>query len=438
MSRGIVAAILLTSALQAHGQLDQALRDLAANPTQAAVGDTIAVICPDQRITSDDFQARCTEIVLEAIAEVPQDVAGAQDGLQAMGAEEDTVLGTLQIDVDQGQVETIQSRLSKIRGGIRVANLDLTVDGHSLASSGAPRRGTAAGEGSGGWSIFANFGYATGDRKNTVLESGFDFDTYSITGGADYMVGSDTVLGLAGGYSNNSADLDNNGGDVDSDGYTIMGYASYFPSQNAHIDGIISYSDTSFDQNRAVRYILGTTNVNQIAISSTDSQDLVFQVSGGYDWFKERLTYGVYGRFEWARTDIDGFQERMSNSTANGNGLAIVIDDQDFTSVPLTFGARIGHEFQVGGQSWLPEVYAEYTHEFDNDNKPVIGYFVNDPSKTRFVLPTDSTDRDYMTVGVQASTAFSNSGSAYLLYETLLFHEYLNVHSFEAGLRFQF
>ena len=144
------------------------------------------------------------------------------------------------------------------------------------------------------------------------------------------------------------------------------------------------------------------------------------------------------GRFEWARTDLDGFQEQMSNATTAGNGLALVIDDQKFTSVPLTLGLRIGHEVNLAGQSWLPEIYAEYTHEFDNDNQPVVGHFVSDPSKTRFVLPTDETDRDYMTVGVQASTAFSEGGAAYLLYETLLFHRYLNVHSFEAGLRFQF
>ena len=77
-------------------------------------------------------------------------------------------------------------------------------------------------------------------------------------------------------------------------------------------------------------------------------------------------------------------------------------------------------------------------HEFDNDNDPITGRFLDDVTRTQFRLPTDSPDRDYGQIGIGVVGDFGDGWSGHAQYQGLIGYSDLTVHAFEVGLRVEF
>lgn len=449
----------LLGVANAQGLFSQDLRDAGANAPQAAVGLVIGDICPrglglagaGTPITLDaDLQARCTEVVVAGVpglmGGVP-DIPATQDALQEMAPEEDHVVRASEGGTTESSGEAIGDRLANVRAG-RAASTSfaLSIDGQPVTSD--PNAGIEAGGSAGdgleldGWGFFVDVGFATGDKDATSLESGFDMDAIQVTFGADYVVSNQWILGAAVGYLNVDADLDNNGGDLESDAWSVYGYGSYYPTDALHFDFILGYGQNEIDQARNIRYTIGNgagglTTVNQTAFSDTDSDELSARLSAGYDFFRGDWVYGPYARLSYAEVDIDGFRETI-NGTAAGTGLAVQMDDQDFTSVPLTLGLQASTSIDAGGATLYPQAYLEYIREFQNDSEDITGHFVGDPTQTKFFLPTDRPDRNVYGAGIGVVADFGAGKSGHLAYQTLLGHKDLTLHAVEVGFRLQF
>lgn len=433
----LTASCLYIFAHFAHAQspIEGVLQNEAQTPPQHAMAELIEDICP-LGVVGVDLQARCDEVVVEILR--GGDVTGARDGLQSMANEEGAVIASTEVDASNIQMETVNGRLGGGRsGGATTVTLEFNGDQWLY---GAPT-GLAAGDtGTSGLSLFVNISYGTGDRDTTPRETGFDLDSWGVTGGIEYLLSDVALLGLAVGYTNIDSDLDGNSGSLNSDNYSVLGYASYYPSDNSYLNAILGYSNTEHDQNRTVAYsitsIFGPTVVNQTALSDTESDELLFSLSGGYDFYRNGWSFGPYGRFDHADTDIDGYRERMANPAAAGSGLALAIEDQQFTSNTLALGAQATHTIQTGWGYLYPQINLEWVHEFDNDAEDIVAVFVDDPTATRLFLDTDPPDRDYGNVGVGVIAAFRGGHSAYARYQGLIGYSDLDLHVFEVGLRF--
>ena len=433
----------------ANGGGGPTLRAAGQTPPQQVTGELIGIICPaSPSILGSDLQARCDEIAVGIIG--GGDISGGLAGLQGMAAEENSAVQTTEVDASAAQTDELRERLEQRRkeDEEKESAFNVTVDGRRLTASDlfdTPRGGGASADyaGSGRWGVFLNGNFGLGDKDSTARESGFDLNSYGVTGGVDYKLTVQSIVGLAVGYTTQDVDLDRNGGKVDTDGVSVSLYGGYYPSAQSYVNAIVSYAASNHDQERTVAYQIaalpgGTTTVNQRALSETDSNEIAGSVEAGYDFYRDRWVLTPYGRFNVAHTEIDGFTERMSSPTAPGSGLALQIDEQDFTSITAAIGGRVATAIATNSFDLFPQAGVEYVHEFDNDNEDTTGRLVDDRSGSTFLLPTDEPDRNYGNVSAGLTADFRNGWTAHALYQGLIGYSDLNVHAFEIGARLDF
>ncbi len=107
-----------------------ALTEVARNPTQRAMAQTLGRICQSGQ-ASADLQARCSEMLIH-VGTQPGSVANI---LQQVAPEEFATQGRLSIEAGSRQVSNISTRLMALRSGatgFRVENLKINVDGQTV------------------------------------------------------------------------------------------------------------------------------------------------------------------------------------------------------------------------------------------------------------------------------------------------------------------
>ncbi len=442
--RTTVLAIMLPFATAAGGtELDpiqqlvtDSLLATSDTPVQESLARTIGIICPlgvlnSQGTDGQDLQARCNEIAGASLAGPAGDAQGARDGLQAMAPEEDAAIASLEVDASSGHVDSIGGRLANVRGATPGAVVQRTGSGFQWNS-------LAAGDDAASrWGFFVNGLYNLTDRDATLRESGFEADDYGVTVGADYAFSDTFVFGLAFGYRDSDADIDGNGGNLESDSLSVFGYWSFY-SGDWYTDVMVGYTDSDHDQARNTIYAIGATTVNNSALSSTQSDEISASIAVGRNYGYNRWTLTPYGRFEFADTNIDGFSERMSAPGAAGSGFALAIDEQDVQSLTMTFGGTATTEVQTPGARLYPSLTVEYVHEFDNETDPITGRFVVDPTGTTFSLLADDADENFFNIGAGVTAVLTDRTAGFIRYQGLVGYDDLAVHAFEIGLRTRF
>ncbi len=255
------------------------LVDISENEPQASIGFVIGQICPSGTVINDaDLQARCGEVAGGALSDNPTSNAA----LQAMAPEEDAVIASSQVDSGSAQIDNIGDRLSSLRGGGGGGLTFRNTSGFNWSTG-------AAGDGmSSPWGFFVNGLYVTTDRDATSRESGFKSDDFGVTAGIDYTFSERFVLGFAFGYKDSDADLDANGGDLESDSYSYFAYWSLYPNEYWYIDAMAGYTENDHEQTRNVIYTIGgpgtglgagTNTISNAALSDTDSEEFSFSVT---------------------------------------------------------------------------------------------------------------------------------------------------------------
>ncbi|MDA2919961.1 autotransporter outer membrane beta-barrel domain-containing protein [Desulfobacterota bacterium AH_259_B03_O07] len=318
--------------------------------------------------------------------------------------------------------------------------------------------------------IFLNGDFTFGDKDQTSREAGFDFNIFAITAGVDYRFTDDLFLGLALSYRYNDIDLDSNGGSLDSNGISGSVYGSYYILDKFYIDGIISLGWVDFDTKRNINYSINGSelapgelpdsliavptdevfSINQTATGDTDSIVFSFSVGTGYQFDYKGFLFGPYGRLNFTRADIDGYNESINQSgecLANGDqsgcgkGLALRFNSQDVTSLTTALGGQASYAISTPVGVIQPTALFGWIHEYENDARTISAFFVNDPTpgpQSEINLLTDNPDRNYFELGLGVSGAFARGISAFVYWETLLGLRDVTSNSFVVGLRGEF
>lgn len=344
------------------------------------------------------------------------------------------------LELSHAQFANVLTRLRHLRGGgggSGVAGLQLKIDGRWVDSNelnqllGAALGG-AAGDGEDGIAdtgrlgVYLNAGLGQGERKNSALEKGFDFDTQALTLGADYRLKDQLIVGAALGYGHTKADFEQSRDDTEVDGWSAMLYGTYYPSESLYIDGIASAGIDNFDINRFDPYS------GRIAKGDTDGHQYGLSLGGGYDFQQGRISFGPLARLTYAHVSVDGYRE----SAVDGN--EYIYEDQDADSLSSLFGGQISYVISTAYGVFIPQLMVDWTHEFKNDGKLVNSRLANDPTSTSIALKTDQPDRDYFNLGLGVSAQFAHGVSGYLFYDKLLGHEYVDSDSLQLGMRMEF
>ena len=460
----LIAVVAIGGASQqafAQNALVDALQGLATTPPETSVGTVIGIVCPEG-IAAQNLQRDCNQMAGAALSDDP--ALNSQAGNALSGVTPDQA--GLSVDAALTSVVTqtgnIGARLATLRhGAVRSSSTGLTYnfDGKTISadefaklygldpgSGGAASGDTAADFGRLG--VFVNGTFRFGNKDQTDLEAGFDFDTNGVTIGADYRVTNNLALGGAFGYMRTDVDLDAAGGSLDTNGYSFSLYGTYYPTDKFYVDGSATYGWNDFDQNRNIRYAITnsagvqTADVNQTMSTDFDGSQWDIALGTGFEVNNGAWTYGPVSRLQYINADVDGYQENASapglGPGTDGSGWTVGVDDQSFKS--LTFSMGLYATYAIS-QSWgvlLPQARFDWVHEFKGEGELVTGRFLGDPSRQSFQFPTDAADRNYYPLGVGMSAVFGEGKSAYAYYQAILGYRNLTDNTFNVGLRLEY
>ena len=175
-----------------------------------------------------------------------------------------------------------------------------------------------------------NFGKTQASR----YDSNIDFTTTGLTFGVDTMLGKKAFAGVGLGYGRDVTDIGEAGSRSEGVGYSVAAYGTYMPFKNVFIDAVVGMQDLDFDVRRAV----GTGE--NIAAGKRNGDQVFGRVATGYNLRNESLVFTPYLSYEFARTDLSGFEEAGAPASSV---LAYDRSSADFATV----GAGVTLEWDV-------------------------------------------------------------------------------------------
>jgi outer membrane autotransporter protein len=351
------------------------------------------------------------------------------------------------------QVRNLGSRISALRAGVRglsLQGLDWRIDDQSLSAAllmDAYEYGRQSGGGASEdntlltskLGVFVTGSIGTGSKEETEQESGLDFDTYGLTIGADYRVTQQFILGGALGYIDTQVELDNNPGELDTQGYSLSFYGTYYHAQNYFLDFAATYGSNNFDQTRRIVYQLdGLADVNQDLSADYNGDVYSLFIGSGYEYSHGEWALGPRLDLEYLRSNVDEFTEEASNPNEDGGGWATRISDTKQTWLTLNLGGKIAYTYSAPWGVMVPYVRLDWLHEFKDDAQTNTAHFVNDLSGNAIEITTDDPDRDYMRLRIGSTMQFQNGIASFIDYDTLLANTKWRHHYISLGLRMAF
>ncbi len=352
-----------------------------------------------------------------------------RDVLRELMPDEMLTTGRMALQMGAAQFDNLKTRMAALRGGasgVSFGGLAMRGDNGVLPLGfldtllfGANPDDEVGADFS-RWAFFLSGSFGRGDKRVTEREAGFEFDSWSITGGVDYRYSNELVLGIAAGYNSSDTDLVGNTGSLSSEAYSMSLYSTWYRQESFYLDAVLTLGRNDFDLDRSINFTLtgptGTTTYNQMASSSVDGSQTAFSLSAGRDFNRDGWTFGPYVRATLARQKIDGFTETIT-LPGSGTGLAFRVDDRSLTSRSGVLGGKVNYAMSTSWGVLLPHFQVEYQREFQDDEQDVVVRFLHDPGGTPFVLRGDAVDRDFLNIGLGLSAVFANGRSAFIFYE---------------------
>ena len=314
------------------------------DPNETAVAVVIDDVCP--RLSSatsltaaqQDLLNKCTALKSSATSS-----AQAKQALRAITGEEVGAQRTNALELSGAQYRNLGARINGLKqgaSGLQLTGLQLNIDGQEISATVLAQGiktllGAAAGdEGnelalSERWGFFANGSIGFGDQDASDKESGFDFDTRGLTAGVDYRFQDNLVAGIALGYGKSDADFHANAGNMDTDGYSVSVYGTYYSQGSYYVDGIVSYGRNDYNSSRRISYTDAGGAVNETALGDTDGKQVFVGFSTGMDFNRNGWNFGPNASLYFVDLDIDGYRE------TGAGGLDLLFKDQSSNSLNL-------------------------------------------------------------------------------------------------------
>lgn len=413
--------------------IEQLLSDITDVFARDAI-PTVADICANPPA---DLAAQCDAIIR---ARLNGDIAGATRGLRALFPEEVLSQALSANQLVATQFTNVDARMSELRGGaggFSISGLTVQVGQQSIPLSifkgfGQSEEEPAVG-GSGDlispWGGFINGTISFGDQsinaqeRNTVA----DFDSYSLTAGVDYRRSARLVFGGALGWNRFQSNLSDDGR-LDTKGWTLTTYGSWYPLERWYLDGRFSYGRLDFAMQRRI-LIPGV--VDRLAQGNTDGTQYAVALATGYHYNRGGWSITPNASLRYADTTYDPFAE--TGAGANNASFS----ENSGKSLQASFGLSISRAFSLSNGVLLPQFDISMNREMRNQNLLVEAELLGAPGNV-FRVRSDDQDRTFGSVGLGFVFVMANGRQAYLSYRELFGLDGLSRGSVNLGGRFEF
>ncbi len=327
-------------------------------------------------------------------------------------------------------------------------------DGYGIEIGGAAgdSEGTLPEEG-GRLGVYVSGLGSTAEKDETLISSAFDYDSYNLTVGADYLLDSQTVVGAAIGYGTSDTDFSNNGGDLETDTTTLSLYATRMLKDNWFLDGVIGYGDSDYTNTRNLNYTASGVTVNQSAIGEGSGDQLLLSLGVGKT-YSRGFDFDISARVNYLDATIDRFAERIQGGSSPGFGLALEIDKQEIKSVTSDINLQVSKAFSRSFGVLVPSASLSWIHEFEDGEDSLRARFLNDPFSidfsqsginaagggipTIFEVPLDDTDSNYGRVGLGLNALFPHGMTVFFNVNKTIGLDNIDQEYFTLGIRKNF
>lgn len=356
---------------------------------------------------------------LAAICAIPATSAGQSAGVTV------TMLTTQQITAEE----------RRVKERLKDARLALATGETQAASADSFQLGRLG--------LFLSGEYERFAADTSRFATGHESDTKGVTFGADYALSNSLIAGIALHVSRTTGAFEEHGGSFATDAWGGMLYASLLPLPGLFVDAAIGYAHKEYDQKRRTTYQFvraGVVNiVDGFAKGETGGDEFRTGVTTGYDVALSNVTVGPRVGVNYKQSTVEAFKEHGWQSNPQmDTGLELNYDRQHEDSLTTTLGlfASIALSTPIGVV--VPQVTAEYVHEFMRDQRVVYFHFHEDFTRTRLRFQTAPPDRDYGNVGAGVSLLFPGGLAGFVNYRALVGYSGQASHTATAGLRFAF
>ncbi|PLW81579.1 hypothetical protein CWI75_15230 [Kineobactrum sediminis] len=367
----------------------------------------------------------------------------ALDALRVITPEELAAIGKTVRVLSFSQFRNHGSRMARVREGSRgvsLAGLDLNYENSRVSGStldallqeslgmGASGDEMLAGSRLG---VFVTGDLSFGDQDRTGLESGFDFDSQTLTVGMDYRLTDNAFVGTSLSIGQAEVTFDQQQGETTTDNQALAVYGSLY-SGNGYVDGIFSYGWSDVDTERNISYQDFGGSVERTAAGSTDGSEYYVSVNAGYSFSSGALRLDPVMRFFYLDGSVDGFTE------TGAQGLNLAVSDNDFQSMTVSASGQLSYMFLPGWGVITPYLRLEYTRELEDSAAGVRYRFVNDPfADSTLQIRVDDPDTSYMVYGAGVAAQFAHGFSGFVSYQALGGYDGLSGETVSFGARWE-
>ena len=264
------------------------------------------------------------------------------------------------------------------------------------------------------WGIYTIGTGQTGDVDDTNEEIGFDFQTTGINVGADYYINKQLLAGVTLGYSSGDAELDDDGGQVDTDSLKVGVYATYFEDGSSekisgwYVNGYLGGGYNEYDFERT----LSAGTISQTATGDSKGYELNSVIGGGYDYqLGDATIVGLITSLRYDRLWVDDYSESGAGS------LDLDVDDQDLDSLRSDLGVRVAYSVvAIDDIIWHWGAQASWQHEFMDTENTVKARLVNGGSASFNTDVNQDISADTLSLGASLSGEISTQLSVGVAY----------------------
>ena len=445
---GAPAVFALNGGLSNLGGLD---------PVQQQVVEAIDELCPalaalpSPTPAEADLLARCRELTdaggidpdatVIALDELMTDVALAQ--------------GQAALLALQAQFQNLKARIAALRSGTRGTSFGgLAVNPstgpmslETLASAFTAEDEPEAPAGEAGtdfdrWGFFAAGTIGRGEQDEGSVDPAFDYDIEGLTAGFDYRKSDNLVFGGAFGYTRQDTALPDHGGSVDTTGWTLSGYGTWYTKDSWYADGVVTFGRNDYDLVRHIDYTVplaggGTRTIAQTARANAAGDLLQGAFTFGRDFNRGALGIGPYAKLLYTRVSLDAIEEQLDAGEL-GHGLGLRVEERELTSLASVIGGKLTYTHSTDWGVLMPHLQLEWEHEFKDDPQAIEARFLHDPTSTPMFVRGDAIDTDYFRLGLGLSMVLSRGRSGFLYYEQVLSRDGVSQYNLALGLRLEF
>ena len=273
------------------------------------------------------------------------------------------------------------------------------------------------------WMRAMGFG---GDERQHNGYTGLDYQGGGVAFGIDHTLGSNVILGAAGGYSDSVMNLEHDFGHGEARTWFGSAYGTW-SRKCLHLDGVLSMGSSSYTNERRVQ--VGASVLK--AQSAYDGTTFGARFTTGCELALSGYRVEPYTSLQYAYIDEDGFQE-------TGAGAAnLAVNPRYTNSLVADSGLRFGKRFLVGEKTRVfPELVVGWVHDFQPDNRSLHAGFAQAPS-TSFVLDGRDTDRNSLRAGASLRIMGEGPVEARFSFDSVVRGRSTNIGGFfKLGVRF--